>query len=59
MPVILLHELLHPQEVGAIFEPIQGCQPDLFVERQNLLRLPGFEVEKCPDAPQKIPGVRD
>ena len=58
MPVVLLHELLHPQEVGLIVESVQGSQPDLFVERQNFLRPPGFEVQKRPDAPQKITGLR-
>ena len=58
MPIILLHELLHPQEVGAILESIQRGQPDLFIERQNFLRHPGFDMQKRPDAPQKITGLR-
>ena len=58
MPVILLHELLHAQKVWTVLESIQGGQTNLFVERQNLLRPPGFEVQKRPDAPQKITRLR-
>src|SRR6187401_237773 len=38
-------------------EPIEGRQTNLFVERQNFFRPTGFEVQKGPDAPEKIPGL--
>jgi hypothetical protein len=44
MPIILLHELLHPQEVRPILKSVQGSDPNLFIERQNFLRHPGFNV---------------
>src|SRR5256885_13841874 len=58
MAVVLLHEELHPQKVGLIMESIQGSQPNLFVERQDFLRPPGFKMQKRPNAPYEITGFR-
>jgi hypothetical protein len=58
MSVVLLHELLDPKEVRPVLKPVQGGDPDLFIERQNFLGHPGFDVEVCPDTPQKIAGLR-
>jgi hypothetical protein len=58
MSVVLLHELLYPKEVRPVLEPVQGGDPDLLIKRENFLGHPGFDMEKCPDTPQKITGLR-
>src|SRR5437867_12448165 len=54
MAVVLLHELLDRQQMWTVLEPEALCQPDLFVERENLLRHPRMKMHEGPHAPQKL-----
>ncbi len=55
--VVLLHELFDGEQMGRIAEPELLRQPDLFVERENLLRHSRMDVEKRPHAQEKLPRV--
>ena len=57
MPVILLHELFDGQEMGEVFESPQTGDADLLVERNDVLRPQGEEMQLVPHAPEKLLSV--
>src|SRR5437867_6066472 len=54
MAVVLLHELLDRQQMRTVLEPEALRQPDLFIERENLLRHPRMNMHEGSHTPQKL-----